>query len=365
MKPLMIPISVICYLIFFSCEPSESSEYFTDTTPVQQEQVDSEEVEQSSTEPTEEETTEETETSDPEPETSDPEPETSDPDPDEMTDTEECQTDGGLAGDSGLKTWCWEDITLPNYTGSKGVSFSNNELVIDSECYEQQVTKSGDKIRFRVNPLGPEVGSWCSNNFNMRAEIRTAPWQVRNPLGTEEWYGWSYTFGESYQIDQHNQWKFFQVYPGPVGLGPQISLEVIHGDQFNGHSAGEIYVVNKAGQGSTKYAPTGITPQAGQTLNVVVHVIWGYASEGLLQVWINDDVVYDEEIATVTSDSPWGGNAKWGIYKWPWKENDRVQRSIDQGITYLETYLGPLRIITRHQGDENYGSDSYSQVRPN
>lgn len=358
MKPLMVTIFFVFYLnIFISCEISESYDYTEDPTFFQEEQIDSEVVETS--EPS---TSSESTISDSESTTSESDP--LDSDDSDQEENQECITNGGLAGDTGLKTWCWEDIELPDYIGSKGVSFSNKELVIDSECYEQQVTKSGNRIRFRVNPLGPEVGNWCDNNFNMRAEIRTAPWQVRNPLGTEEWFGWSYQFGDSYEVDQNNQWKFFQVYPGPVGLGPQISLEVIHKDQFNGHTAGEIYVVNKAGEGSTKYSSTGITPKAGETLDIVVHVIWEYASKGLLQVWINDEVVYDEQIATVTDDSPWGGNAKWGIYKWPWKEGERVQKSLDQGIEYLETYLGPIRLITRKPGDPDYGKDSYSTVRP-
>lgn len=350
MKSLMIPISFICYLIFVSCEVSDLNDSTADATTVQEEQIDTVSAEQTTPPTSEDEETEEANPS---------EPESEDP-----PQTRECNTNGGLAGDSGLKVWCWEDVDLPNYTGSKGVSFSDKQLVIDSECYEQQVTKTGHKLKFKVDPLGPEIGSWCERNYNMRAEIRTAPWQVRNPLGTEEWYGWSYEFGASYKIDQFNQWKLFQVYPGPVGLGPQISLEVIHGDQFNGHDAGEIYVVNKAGEGSTKYSSTGITPKAGETLDIVVHVIWGYASEGLLQVWINDQVVYDLQIATVTSDSPWGGNAKWGIYKWPWKETARVQQSIDQGISHLETYLGPLRILTRKPGDPHHGEDAYQDVYP-
>ena len=361
MKPLMVTIFFVFYLnIFISCEISESYDYAEDPTFFEQEQsaveVVDPVVEDTSSEPdaTESDTTE-SDTTESDPPSSD----TSD-----QVEPEECTTNGGFAGDSGLKTWCWKDIELPDYTGSKGVSFSNKELVIDSECYEQQVTKSGNRLRFRVNPLGPEIGAWCSNNFNMRAEVRTAPWQVRNPLGTEEWFGWRYELGESYVIDQYNQWKFFQIYPGPVGLGAQVSLEVIHKDQFYGHSAGEIYVVNAGGEGSKKYSPTGITPQAGEKLDIVIHVIWEYASKGLLQVWINDQVVYDEQIATVTPEAPWGGNAKWGVYKWPWKVEERIQKSLDQGITYLEAYIGPIRMITRKPGDANFGKDAYATVRP-
>lgn len=274
-----------------------------------------------------------------------------------------CDTHGGKAGDSGLKVWCWGDIDIPDYSSSKGVGFSQGQLKIDSECYEKQVTKQGAELRFHVAPTNPGVGRWCSRDFNMRAEIRTAPWNVRHAKGTEEWFGWSYRFGDNYEIDQDNQWKFFQVHPGIAGESPQIGLEIINENQFKGHGAGEIYVTNATT--SQKYVPTGIIPKAGETLRLVVRVIWGDASNGLLQVWINGDKIYDKQVSTIYSKYPWGGNAKWGIYKWPWTNGDRVQKSRRQGLTHLETFMGPLRVITRRPGDVDYGKDSYAEVVPN
>lgn len=273
-----------------------------------------------------------------------------------------CNTHGGMAGDTGYKTWCWEDIAIPDYSGSKGVAFSQGQLTIDSECNEKQVSKVGDRLRFRVNPTNPGVNSWCSRDFNMRAEIRTAPWNIKHSKGTEEWFGWSYTFGEDYIIDQNNEWLFFQVHPGIVGKSPHMELLVSSKDQFNGHDAGEIYVVNKGNYPDNH--PTGITPLAGDTLNIVVHAIWGDATNGLLQVWINGTKVYDKQVATIYSDYPWGGNAKWGIYKWPWAQEAGVQKSLDQGLTHLETFMGPLRMITRRPGDTEYLQDAYSLVVP-
>ena len=273
----------------------------------------------------------------------------------------DCNDGGGRANAYGQKAWCWNTITIPDYSGGKGVGFGNG-LFIDSECYEKQVTKSGDKIKFKVDPTGPQVGSWCSRQFNLRAEIRTEPWNVRHAKGTEEWFGWSYTFGNDYKIDMNNQWKFFQVHNGVVGKPPQIGLEVIHGNQFRGHDAGEIYVTNASG--GEKYTPTGIVPKAGQTIDVVVHAIWSDASNGLLQVSIDGKMVYDKEVATVLPGNPWAGNAKWGIYIWPWSDESRVQKSKNQGIAHLETLMGPLRIITRKPGDPDYGEDAYDLVRP-
>ena len=274
----------------------------------------------------------------------------------------DCVTQGGKAADTGLKVWCWGDITIPEYFEDNGIEFSNGELYIDSECYEKQVSKAGDQLKFRINPTEPDVGSWCSRDYNMRAEIRTAPWDIRHAKGIEEWFGWSYTFGDDYVIDRNNQWLFFQVHPGIEGASPQTELMVIKDGQFNGHDAGEIYIVNAAN--GNEYHPTGITPKAGEKLDIVVHAIWGDASTGLLQVWINGKRLYNKQVATVYEAYPWGGNAKWGIYKWPWAESNGVQQSLQLGITHLETYMGPLRMITLRPGDLGYLENSYSKVTP-
>jgi len=271
---------------------------------------------------------------------------------------------GGMANDSGLKIWNWKNIKLPSYTGKLGAPFSHNQLHIDSECSENQLSIIGNSIKFRVSPKKhPEVAEWCTRDFNMRAEIRTAPWNVRHPLGTEEWFGWSYYFGEDYVIDQFNDWLFFQVHPGIVGKSPQIELMISKEGQNNTKNAGEICVVNKGNYPDNH--PTGITPKAGDKLDIVVHAIWGNSANGLLQVWINKQKVYDKEVATVYADYAWGGNAKWGIYKWPWADKSGVDKSKEQGITHLETYMGPLKIITRNSEDPDYRSDSFALVSPN
>ncbi|WP_289038245.1 heparin lyase I family protein [uncultured Zobellia sp.] len=273
-----------------------------------------------------------------------------------------CSTSGGFANVTGLKYWCWEDAVIPDYTGKKGVAFSDGYLHVDSECYEKQVVIENDKIKFNINPGYPLPDSWCSRDYNMRAEIRTSPWDVRHELGTEEWFGWTYTFGENYIIDRSNQWLFFQVHPGVTGMSPHTELLIIKDDQVNGHNAGEIFVINSPNEDD--YQPTGITPRAGETLSIVIHAIWGDENNGLLQVWINGQNIYDKQVPTVYKDYPWGGNAKWGIYKWPWAESEGVELSKNQGISNLETFMGPLRMITRKPEDSDYGSNSYALVSP-
>ena len=269
---------------------------------------------------------------------------------------------GGKANDTGLKTWYWQDVVLPASSGIKENSFSNGELKVDSECHDQQVTRIGNQLKFTVNPTHPKVDTSCSRKYNMRAEIRTSPWNVRHKTGIEEWFGWSYTFGEGYKIDRHNQWLFFQVHPGIQGVSPQIEFSIIKDGQSTDHTAGEIFIVNAAN--NKEYRPTGITPKAGETLDLVTHIIYGNARQGLLQVWIDGVNVYNERVATVYPDYPWGGNAKWGIYKWPWSKVEGVRKSKEQGIDSLETFMGPLRIITRAPHDKDYLKNGYFLVAP-
>lgn len=275
-----------------------------------------------------------------------------------------CSEGGKQANENGRKIWCWDQIEIPSYSGKKGISFSNGELHLDSECYEQQVFKTEDRIRFKINPTGPTVGSWCANNYNMRAEIRTSPWLVNHAPGTEEWFGWSYYFGENYIIDTANQWSFFQTHNGINGENALFALWVIRDDQFRGHQAGEIYVVNSSTPGQPIYSPTGITPSAGQKIDVVVKVVWGDEDIGYLQVWINGNQVYSSSGRTITPSHPFGGNAKWGIYKWPWRNGENVSRSASVGVTSLEASMGSLRMITRKPWDPDYGKDSYFAVSP-
>lgn len=271
-----------------------------------------------------------------------------------------CITKGGKAVDSGLKVWCWEDIILPEYSGSTGVSFSQKEFYINSECSTKQVTNDGNRLRFFIDPFHPEKGDWCDQEFNMRAEISTAPWPVRHKLGTEEWFGWNYRFEENYIIDKVNSWLFFQIHHGVKG-SPPFELLVSHEGQYKA-KAGEIVVQNNANYPDNIL--TGIIPKAGEGIDVVVHIVYGDEVFGKLEVWINGSQIVSKSVRTVYEHSPWGGNAKWGIYKWPWREESGIQKSLQQGIQNMETTMGTLRMLTKTPDDPDYGKDAYFLVAP-
>lgn len=271
-----------------------------------------------------------------------------------------CAVGGGLASDTGSKIWCWSDLHIPKYNG-KTTTFNNGELGFDSECIENQITKVGNELRFYVD-VKASIQSWCNNKFNMRAELLTRPWEVRSPLGTEEWFGWSYRFGDGYKIDKKNDWVMFQVHHGISG-SPPISL-FINRANAHGGVAGEVIVANNTLNGIKKYSTTGVIPLAGEKLSIVVHTIWDHVENGVLQVWINGSLVHDSKTSTVYPDFPWGGNAKWGVYAHHWRNRNAVQESLNQGISNIETFIGTIRMITRKSGEPLYGTDAYKKVVP-
>ncbi len=273
-----------------------------------------------------------------------------------------CQIGGGLANQTGKKVWCWQNIDIPSGALSGGDSFSNGELALSVECSENQVVNFGDQLMFKLNPISPEAANWCNNEYNLRSEIRTLPWPVKQSLGTEEWLGWSYTFGDNYEVDNQNPWLFFQMHQGVNG-SPPFELAVVPSSLY-GAENGEVVVINEANLEETDRTLTGFVPTAGTTLNIVVHVIHDLGTKGMLQVWINNKLVYDKKVGTVYADTPWGGNAKFGIYKWGWREAVGVQSSLNQGINNLETYMGPLRIITRKPNDVDYNKNAFNEVVP-
>ncbi len=274
-----------------------------------------------------------------------------------------CITNGGLAGDTGLKTWCWNDV--PVASGQPGVDthFSDRQLVIDAECNSYQVTNQRDRLRFRLD-LNQPPASWCTNAYNFRAEVRTAPWRINHENGTEEWFGWSYTFGDEYIADKENPWALFQVHEGTVGESPMVSIAASEENGPGSGVAGELHIVNATGEPFNTYDATGVVPTAGQKIDIVVHVVWGDDNIGLMQVWMDGEQVYSEQTRTVHPFNPVGGNAKFGMYKWWWRGQQGVQDSLDLGIDHMEAFMGPLRILTRQVDDPDYLKNSYQAVAP-
>ena len=258
-----------------------------------------------------------------------------------------------------VNTWLWNNITIPPYTYPDGTAFGNG-LYTNTAYDPMGVSIVGDRMRFNLNPFDPVPSPTFSSPHNYRSEIHTDPWQINHPLGTEQWIGWRYYFSDDYVIDPTSPITIFQNHPGIGGLSPMIELEIAAFDDPPSAQGGEIQVVNVNGR--IIYP---VTPVAGDSLDVVIHLIYGLGNNGLTQVWLNGVLYHDKVEQTVYTDYPWGGNNKWGIYHHTFKNSPSdVQSSKDAGAGYVELFMGPLRLLTRTPSDPEYQMDAYNLVNP-
>ncbi len=260
---------------------------------------------------------------------------------------------------STLKVWDWNTINIPPYSWAEGTLFGD-DLYVNIAFDPSGVSTHGNDLRFSIDPLNVPQGT--PSPYNFRSEIHTAPWPINHPLGTEQWIGWVYTFGDDYIIDPTSPITIFQNHPGINGLSPQIELEIAALNTPSPALGGEIQVVNEASSDRIVYP---VKPKAGDKLEVVIHVIYGIGTEGLLQVWLNDELYYNKKTSTVYQDYPWGGNNKWGIYHHTFNDSEAdVQSSLNIGAGKFELFMSPLRLLTRTPDHEEYELSAYNLVRP-
>lgn len=269
---------------------------------------------------------------------------------------------GGRANAYGLFSWDWQDPDI-DVTGNASLNkghFANHQFRHSTEHDDLSAVRDGGRLKFVLNPTSPATGNSDAGNF--RKEIANAPWDARTPLGTEEWIGWQYTFGADYLPDPAD-WLLFQSKPIDNGIpaSPPISLVVVSEGAY-GSSGGELMVQNHANPPDNHL--TGIFAVAGQTLDIVLHVVHERDTKGLLQVWIDGALVYDKQVRTVLENTPWGGNAKFGIYAWPWKLQSNIDASAAVGIRKRTAWLGPIKIYRKRPADPTYLADEYSTVAP-
>jgi hypothetical protein len=258
-----------------------------------------------------------------------------------------------------LQIWKWSEMNLPPHPWSDETEFGD-DFFVDSAYDPSSVSLLGKKIRFFLNPVKPANDD--PNVFNYRAEIHTAPWPIEHPLKTEQWLGWEYTFGEYYRIDKTSPITIFQNHPGVNGLSPQIELEIAAFNTPSPAEGGEIQIINEANE---ERIVTNIKPSAGDSLQVVIHIVFGIEDEGLLTIWLNGEKYYDKNVSTVYGDYPWGGNNKWGIYHHTFNGSSTdVFSTLEMGIESVELLMGPLRTWTRSPDHPLYRQDAYELVRP-
>ena len=152
--------------------------------------------------------------------------------PEDSTDTEDPTPPPEPADSTGFVWWDWSKFTVPDFTGNH-TNFAVPELTIDVHHDTEGVQTVGDRIRFYVDPLSPQV-----NGFNYRSEFRTRPWQIAHPLGTEQWVGFSYTLADNY-VPQPSGGTPISIWQNkqPDGGGPNspaLQLELTKEGQLNG-----------------------------------------------------------------------------------------------------------------------------------
>lgn len=258
-----------------------------------------------------------------------------------------------------VKTYAWDQFSLPNYSWDVFTSLGP-DIAVDVNYDSTSLSLTGGKIRFRLTPDSPPPPR-TTEAFNFRSEIRTHPWNIQHPLGTEQWIGWRYIFGTSYQVDQTAPITIYQSHHGVEGLSPAVELELAAFNRPFPALGGEIQIANHA---INSRIPLPIKPEAGDTLDIVIHLIHGDESEGLLQVWIDGTLQYNVQDRTVYPEYEWGGNSKWGIYHHSHQNNPTgVANTQAEGISEVELFLDTLRILTRTPSDPNYLAEAYEDVR--
>lgn len=278
------------------------------------------------------------------------------------------------AGVDGYAQWVWateNGIVYPAVT-QKSNSFGNGDLLTDSDGNQDHIIiDSSGWINFDVVASSPVPEYWGEGDGNFRGEIRRVPWAASLrpgtnlvPLGTEQWIGFRYRFNDSYVIDTHADWIFWQNMAAGPSDSPMMELLVIRDGQFTGHDAGEIYLANR-GQSPTLYTPLGITPVAGDKLDIVLHIIFdNNDTDGLIEIWINRDQVYSDNIRNTIQGEDYGGNNKFGIYKSFWRNQFDIDESANVGVSSISTSMGNLRILQYNANDPVRTGDEYNMVKP-
>lgn len=226
----------------------------------------------------------------------------------------------------------------------------------DSGVIVTNVARTGTKsVRFLLRPDDPEI-SGGSRAELARPDDTTGLGKYAIAAGNASnfWYGWSIFVPADWVPDtQAEIISQFHSYsdPGEGSHSPPLAF-VVSGDKlqvsFRTDPRQKFTGTNPPGYPITLHE-TSMTPFVGKWIDFVVHIIWDYDNDGLLEVWINGVKVVHR------INQPFGyndgyGYMKNGIYKWPW--NGTGTSSVSQRVYYFDN----LKI-----GDY---TSNYSEVHP-
>ncbi|MFW5966562.1 MAG: heparin lyase I family protein [Persicimonas sp.] len=295
---------------------------------------------------------------------------------------------------SGMRVYDWTDLDDGVIDSSYfsddhwGTNIHHDPESISVVSTEDRLREPDTKsLRFYVDPERnwPPSES-TSDDGNLRAEIYeayefhtgdTVSWAPDKPLRSEEWMSWSYYYPPDFVSGETSSTKFMQAHAGH-GAAP-LDLRYWNPTEYpntDGRCAGETcdeFVLHRLypddGEESD-VAITDVKPEAGQWFDVVLHVVWDTESggDGLTELWINGEKHYSSAGGNTfenpeNKDHPYGAMLKLGIYHGSWREQEAIDASLDEGVDNVEVFLGPVRILSRPEG-EHIGADGYDCVTP-
>lgn len=117
-------------------------------------------------------------------------------------------------------------------------------------------------------------------------------------------------------------------------------------------------------------AITDVKPRAGVWYDFVLHVVWDTESggAGLTEFWINGHQYYSATGGNTfespeNKDHPYGAMLKLGMYHGSWRNQEAIDTSRAEGVDHLEVFMGPVRILSRQDGN-HIGAAGYDCVVP-
>lgn len=291
----------------------------------------------------------------------------------------------------GIREYDWTDLPDGTITSSYfcdhhwGLNYHYDPDSISVTSATNRLREPGTKsLRFYINPTTPEPPE-DGDDGNLRAEIyeaylfstgETVSWGPRKPLKSEEWIGWSYYFPSDFIAGDTSSTKFLQCHVGsgaaPIDLRTWNPTEYPNtGGRCPGDTCDE-FVLTRLWPDDSSESESLITdfkPMAGQWVDFVLHVVWDTeeGGDGITEFWVNG-VKYEGTPGATTFDSPYGDDpygamVKLGMYHGSWRYQSSIDASLAEGVEDLEIFMGPVRILSRLQGD-HIGADGYGCVAP-
>lgn len=269
-----------------------------------------------------------------------------------------CSTISTARSTEGFKRWCWADLAGDVASANALDSFTGGNLYRSAHYQDSGTYVQDGRLHFNL------IAN--ASSLDYRQEIRTDAYTVL-PSNTEEWIGYNVKFDDDY-VPDINPWVMtqFKIESSSGNGQPMISLQPLPANHGGlGNALGEIAVVNAAvNQPSLDNVATGIVPVAGGSYDIVMHIVWGDASNGRFRLWINGSLVYDKQQRVLYASEEEVGYWKVGIYQANWRNTTQVNNSIANGTSELHISIGNIRQIMRKPTHVDYAKNGYNTVAP-